>query len=253
LGVPQEFWDLILDSCGKPYVCFLGDLKIQGESEMQLATGSTMTTLLNSISNAFLWLHIVANHFDDPPRRALELGFTLKLRSHGELWQGTFLKGWWLPDPRGDFNWIVLPSLVAKIGKIMNDPVSITKVTRQGKEFRFPPERAVRIVAFGIALSYGEIPKDYPILGPFLVTLSRLGEWHSLLDARKILSENHDFKAMSSVSSLDRKFALMAISERYNLSIEDLCRVEDELGRIAALPAYIQDPVFQRLVEMDYE
>jgi len=135
----------------------------------------------------------------------------------------------------------------------MNDPRTITAVTKDGKKRRFPVDKACRIVAFGVALSYGNVPKNYPILGAFLNVLYCKGEWHKLLFTKPVYSESQLYKSVTDATNLDREFCLMAMAERYNVTKNDLLRVEALLQTVSTLPTYVEDPVFDKLVVVDYE
>lgn len=253
MGAPKEYITLLQNICAKPYRAYVGELEIRGKPGWQMSTGITATTILNSVNSACAAIYCMSMKFKDPALCGRKLGFTLKIKTQDELYKCTFLKGWWLPDPDGHDNWVVLPSLAIKLGKIMNDPVTITRVTRHGKAVRFDSVKAVRIVAKGLSLSYGHVPTDYPIFGSLLKRLGELGLWHKVLERTNILSEAHQYKTMPDVLKLDRDFCEKAICERYNLELSDLRRADQLIAKVTVLPAFLCDPVFERLREVDYE
>lgn len=252
MGASKGFCSLLIQSERQSYTARVGEFVIRGSTPIQLCTGETMTTVKNSVSNAASHLYSLRNGMKDPVAFAKKLGFTLKMRTHHNLSDATFLKGWWLPDGNGGFAWICLPSLVVKLGKVMTDPATITKTfkTKDGKNLS--REDAIRVTAYGIQLSYGAIPDDYPIMGAFMSTLRRLGLWHERLNEVQIQVESHSYKSMPSVVKLDRQAAVEAVCYRYDLLPEDVFRVEALLNSVDSLPAYVEDPVFSRLVEVDY-
>lgn len=102
--------------------------------------------------------------------------------------------------------------------------------------------------AFALANSYGNITEDYPIFGPFLGVLRRLGT--SSPSALRRLEES--LKPTSTGGTLIPKEAETAILLRYGITIEDVRRVEILLSKITFLPAYVEDPVFDLLATIDY-
>jgi hypothetical protein len=135
-----------------------------------------------------------------------------------------------------------------KLGKVLKDPVEITKFTRRGKSMKRSPEDAVRMCANALASSYGTLDLSYPILGPFCEALQRNG----LSSPKPIGSLQESWKPVMSHVRIERRAALLAIYRRYGLTPEDVKRVEGLLHRVTTLPAYVEDPVFDALCEKDY-
>jgi len=177
----------------------------------------------------------------------LELGFEVKYFPRDSVQTSTFLKGWWQKTATG-LQWFPLPSAVLKIGKLLNDPVKITSVTRRGKKYHYDERTAVRMCALALANSYGEVPRNYPILGEFLYTMKRLG----LPSTKTLASLQESWKPRMSATDIFRFDALDSILDRYNISPKEVFEVEELLKSIKSLPAYIEHPVFDKLCEVDY-
>jgi len=265
LGVPREFIDLLLFCSRIRYKIRHERLEVIGDGGTQLPTGFMCTTSLSSVDCIFMyvrWLHRVQLR----PTITLvevgeELGFTVKDQRRDSAHQLTFLKGWWTVNARTRAPlWMPLPSAVLKLGKLLRSPREICRVQNNGKWSQPPIERAIAQVAVAIALSYGNVPEAYPVLGAFLWKLRRLG--YGVLgqgpDKYRTISfnavnESAWYKTRVDDGCVDIEMAREAVCYRYDLQPRDLQRVEDLLSRINTLPAYIEDPVFNRLVEVDYQ
>jgi hypothetical protein len=143
--------------------------------------------------------------------------------------------------------WMPLPSCVLKLGKVLNNPVTITTVKDGKRKIRQTPEEAVKQVAWALSQSYGTVTPSYPILGPFVGTLRRLGRPSAVVQ-----SLQESWKPRLSDVTVDRAVALEAIWTRYSISPEEVHDVETLMMRVDSLPAYLEHPVFGKLCAADY-
>jgi hypothetical protein len=227
-------------------------VQIKGQAPTQLKTGSTATCCANSalsISAILYARYSIAFYSKYHPKVnnptsffeniGAQIGFTYKLATHPTPFGMTFLKGWWTMDKEKQRLWLPLPSQVIKIGKLMTNPTHIIRTTMR---------KAVYILAYNISLSFGHIPPDYPILGPFLAMLKSFGPQETV--AVHLLEKYETISVAP--CTVDRAFTLELIEYRYGLSISDVDRVEKLISKVKALPVYLEDMVFQRLAEVDY-
>jgi hypothetical protein len=255
MGVPEEVLNIYDDQFKGNYKAKkVGSneklLEVIGSVGYQLPTGTTATTEINTI-NVFLG-HVFAFQnpdvkFDDSMKH---LGFDSKPKffEQHELYKTTFLKGWFIKDDDGNHVWIPLPSLVLKIGKVLNDPCIITKE----KNYIL----AVAKMAYLISSSM-LIDRKYPILGDFLSVFDRLGiAWHYTSEDLEKTFESFQFKPWK-----DERFSLTPrmvgqivenIEYRYGLVSQELCRLKRHFENVQALPSIIFDPAFERMRDVDY-
>lgn len=255
-GLPDSFINLVYECCTKKYTVKKHRLEAKGKAGTQMPTGITMTTCINSMNTMAMYVYYlierqVRNLTIDEAGH--ELGFTVKSEVRNDFGELTFLKGWWRQDICGSFTWLPLPSAVLKLGKVLRNPVDITKTVRtiKGKRHstRLPLSEAIRQVAFCLARSYGLVPMDYPIFGPFLAALLRLGmdPGHPLGG----LEESWKPK-ITTIVVLNREEAIAAIVARYNIEAVWIEEVEELFNNLVSLPAYVEHPLFDRLCDVDY-
>jgi hypothetical protein len=243
LGVPYWFIQMVYECCSRSYSVYHKRLVVKGEAGVQMPTGITMTTVLNSMSTLIMYLYYIKHresfNIEEAARR---LGFTLKYFPHSSFGHVTFLKGWWRRDIFGANIWMPLPSASLKIGKLLRDPETIAprKVGAQ---------RAVELVAFALASSYGNIPNDYPIFGPFLQVMLRCGHNNEILRGHALLES---WKPRVGTFICDREDSLEAIEYRYNISRAEVDDLERLLKTVVTLPAYVEHVVFDKLCDVDY-
>jgi hypothetical protein len=250
IGVPSHIIHLFNLQTSSPYKIKTrnGQLVIKGEAGVQMPTGASITTTVNSHNTLCMyWFAIWKRiHLNDA---AFYLGFTIKYHPKSLLTECTFLKGWWLPSLTCH-KWLPLPSAVVKLGKVLRDPSSIT-----GQK---DPQKAIQVVAYAIARSYGQVDESYPILGPFLMMLLRLSKTteDERLQLEKKMQmnpiENWEFKVHPIVRQMDRPGCIQAICHRYHCEQEDIERVEQLFKHTEKLPVYFEDPLFVRLRDVDY-
>lgn len=252
MGLPRDFIDLCQYCCKAPYTARVGRLRVKGEAGVQMPTGITMTTVLNSLSTVFMYMWILKRQTSDIASAARELGFKTKYFGTEDVGQITFLRGWWRLSESGQRRvWMPLPSACLKLGKVLRDPIEICKykdpATRQ-TVWKTGPE-AVRVVAFALASSYSTVPKNYPILGCFLHTLRRCGDKITHADLHQL---DESWRPKLDDENVDAEETMQAIAQRYDLTDNDIQRVSTLLDSVVELPALIVDPVFDVLKARDY-
>lgn len=241
-GVATFLIDLMIAICGMPYAAKGKRLRIIGAVGAQLATGIDWTTVINSMSNLCYWLEVFLEEIDDPVTVARKMGLTIKYKETFDVHQVTFLKGWWQYDQEEKLCWYPLPSQVLKIGKTLREPRLFSRSRKDAKE-------GIKNLSYAIASSFPNIPEEYPILGPFIASLRRLGKENASVVSA---SEDGWYKPQVESVSVNRTSAMVSICTRYGLSVVDVERVEHTIGNIKALPAFISDPVFLALRDVDY-
>jgi len=255
LGIPDEIIDLFYHCCCAPYVIKTDRLEVRGEAGTQMPTGTSVTTAQSSLNTIFFYFWTIFRVVVDKvpltvAETARELGFKTKYVMRNSFGQVTFLKGWWRKRMDGSLCWTPLPSACLKLGKTMTNHTEIFRPSRT-QSAKGNPVVTVRQMASAMASSYGQIDSSYPILGVYLQTLRRLG-WAGRPVDRQFILEGAEYKTVVTTGQLDRDEALQAVSERYGLTVADVSRVETLLQRVSCLPAYVEDPAFQRLQDLDY-
>jgi hypothetical protein len=240
MGVPEEVTTQFINSCCEPYVAAFQRVVINGDPGPQLPTGSSWTTVRNTKAVMGLCLVVAARIMPTSRERDIQsmaddMGFKLKVQIHEHVEYSTFLKGTFLPDKKGRISWFYLPSMVLKIGKLQTDPASLGGTAK-----------ASRAMAQGMV----GVPRDYPILGAAVAALYRNGQHtSSILNA----AEDGWYKPTITSEGVDRATALEIICRRYDISVQDINRVENIYDSVRAVPAFVIDPVFNKLAARDYE
>lgn len=250
MGRSEEFILMAYAACAEGYTIRKGRMTVKGYGGVQMPTGVTTTTTFNSLSTLGSFVYFVMNRsrYATMAESGKDLGFTVKYFAHDSLATATFLKGWWQKDVEGKNQWMPLPSAVVKLGKVLNDPVKITKVVRRGKKCYLSPEVAVRVCATALASSYGSVDPSYPVFGAFLEMLKRLGTRMN----KPLASLQESWKPQLTGIPVNRESVLEAMEIRYGVTPEEVASVEELLRRVKSLPAYIEHPVFDRLCVADY-
>jgi hypothetical protein len=208
------------------------DWKLRLKVGAEFATGSGWTCPLNTLSTfGVVWYWAVHG-------TALPTGIVMK---GGEvpMNSGTFLRGWWVPAIRGGLTWLPLPSQVLKMGKLCRQPTAIAHT----RDWRL----AYRVCAYALGSSLGEVPEEYPILGPFLARLRHLGLHHIVLE--DVIDEHKP--VVDRARAIERPAALAMMCLRYGVSVTDIEDAE-RLIRGAEIPSWISHPVFEALQRVDY-
>jgi hypothetical protein len=230
-------------------------------------TGGPNTTFSNTHINILMLILAYFGDFTD--QRWLDIGVKAKMKRSYCIEDVTFLRGTWIPlkNPTtipnpNDFwicshcgaawwfrsvecprcgtrrncrtidqtkAWIIHPSSLLKRGKV----ASMTTKRERMLE-----------MAYGLGAGMGEVPLDYPILGPFRRKLMELGHESDYVDDhRKIMS---DFS-----EELDCEFIREWIITRYGVTGAQIDEVEDLINAVPSLPWVIGHPLFALLAN-DY-
>jgi hypothetical protein len=220
--------------------------------EKHRKSGSPDTSLSNTTKNwvillaSLARLREMAENFQEDYATVLERALPLVIRQFGvdvvctvsdTFRNRSFLRGlWWLGDD-GEFHWCYVPAMVLKLGKI-------------GRNVRTQHE--MRQLASGLSRSYGMVPRNMPILGPFLEKMDDLS--YSPLDNEKeiqnMLWEEKpwmEHRPKVETFSLDRQYALEILEERYGITPEQVTEVEKMIREVESLPWYLGHEVFQML------
>jgi len=248
-GFPEEFIRTAYDACSSGYTLKKNRLFAKGQAGTQMPTGITTTTSFNSLSTLamFVWFLINRKRLSGLVDAGKELGFIVKYFPRDSIQTSTFLKGWWQDGPLG-LQWVPLPSACLKIGKLLNDPVIITRQIRKGRKVFLRRRTAIKRCAFALAQSYGTVDFSYPIFGEFLRTMVRLGEQPRVVHA----SLHESWKPSMTGIQIDRESVCESMLLRYNISREEVEDVEKLLRTVVSLPSYIEHVVFDKLCEVDY-
>lgn len=216
-------------------------LSIVGSGGLQLPTGHTLTTVLNSLNN--IWSFMLT--WQTKPfcfqKAAARLGFTAKTKLFGsDYFQLSFLKGWWMPTNIGPV-WMPLPSAVTKIGKFLK-PLSYF-ATKRGDP--------IPICSAMIVNSYFGVDRSYPILGDFLKTLDRFKN-RDKYESCEVNENEFKPRLMQYNYIVDKQEAQRLIMQRYGFDFSYFKEVKELYASVQTLPAYVQHPVFRILQEKDY-
>jgi hypothetical protein len=178
-----------------------------------------------------------------------ELGFKVKYHDFDDIGAVTFLKGWWRSTGQS-LVWLPLPSAVLKIGKLLRPATELVGgLTRNQKRSEEGRKIAVAMMANALARSYGNIPFSYPILGPFLHKMSSFSTHE---DKQAAMAAMESWKPKVHGDIVLSAEAVDAVCRRYKITPVDVARVDMLISRVTSLPAYVQDPVFLRLAQVDY-
>jgi hypothetical protein len=224
------------------------------------ASGDSDTSWDNTMLNADFWLHMMnelgyrpGRHFafavagddfvmimhPDIPILGVLKQIGVESLLSGQVWKlkpvvplcnVTFLSALFLPteDPSQPF------VLVPKPGRILSR-------TGWSKQVRTNPRQHAR----GIALGLEKTASGVPILGALIESYIRLTEG---VEAEAI--GNH-FSVRSSRKHVFGIAATVQLLDRYCLSLGSLHKLEKELRAIKSLPALLNSPIADRIVEVD--
>jgi len=241
LGAPSWFLEMVRFCCSAPYTSRKHDMTTLGEAGTQMPTGITVTTLLNSMATLAMYMYVIDNKSKDVVASARELGFDVKLHEYYEVNHVTFLKGWWQYSDN-ELVWLPLPSAVVKLGKLIRSPLEIAQVKNW--------EIAYSRCAFALASSYGLVPFEYPILGPFLRKMLQLGSSDVRVRGLGLLESWKPNIECSINLNLERCYE--AFQSRYDFEIGDISRCEKLIESVDRFPCYLEDSVFLKLSVVDY-
>jgi len=238
-GVPEDLVEQQISMQKMPYkiVTPVGKtetLRLTVHTDPTQQTGCNDTTNINTFNNIGGCYFLLANC--SPEKGAEEcfsdLGFNSKYKSHEDYTHGTFLKGWWQYGLDNKLYWLPLPSMIFKIGKTLRHPQEIAKSEDVNE--------ALRICAYALASSFGEIPLSYPILGPVLDRMKRLG---TATDVRLFTRYERCIR--------DTKFELgarvfSAFHHRYGIAYSELMDFQRVIMQVKKLPLVYYHSVLDR-------
>lgn len=224
---------------------------------VQMATGRADTSLGSFVNALHFCLSSVfeCSHPDEVPNVARDQGFHYKV-SRDDFRQSTFLKKWRVRNV-ADYTWseISLPSAVIKLGKSLAQPSSF----RLKGEPRFEVgssrwHEVIADMARAQALSYGGIPENYPILGPFLVKMASFSvkTAEQLKDYMPRQYEDGYRVEVPQGLLLDREHMLSRVAARYTITFEQIEEVEQQIAAVTSLPFFLHHPVYARMASIDY-
>jgi hypothetical protein len=227
------------------------DLKGYAITDPRLSTGEKGTTVINSHDTLMAYLihiyRVLLGELCKSPyimtfrETAATLGFKATGFESNDIHEMTFLKGWFVLDLNGDIMWYPLPSQVIKAGKYLKDPCAVAK-TKNYKQ-------AIRVCMNAMHKGYGTIDPSYPIFGKFIDTCGRFAD-----EGADVALAQNEFKRFRVLVSgkVNRTHVCDMMYKRYNLTLEDILRVEGLYDKVTQIPCVVIDPSFNKLVEKDY-
>jgi predicted RNA methylase len=245
LGVPSSVTSLLMDiakaparykSYGKTEPFVMNWVLAPGSARR--ATGGADTSLGNSIVAMCAILNCLSFHWSE--QSMTDTGLTFKFnRLHETISSATFLHSWWVKGSNNDYAFLPLPSQTVKAGKITKTGLNL---------------QSIREYSRAISTGYINIPVEYPVLGPFLGVMHRLG---ATPRASRVdyVQRTKPYKVIGQADpnfKLDVFSCRQQIQERYDLTVSDIERAEAKMAAVTSLPWIISDPVFLRLQEIDY-
>jgi len=217
------------------------NIKEKMTAPIQRFSGAPDTTLGNSIINIMATLFAVYNHNFVLPNVDFEgscnrLGLISKLQVHNAPGRATFLKGWFIPDLTGHFQWLPLPSQICKMGKILTDPVEI---------YKCEPELAYLKAARAMGLGM-PVDLNYPILGALVRNYSNCTT--AIVEA----TTRHQYKTtVDTTVKIDREQAIRMVCDRYKLEERDVVELEILLSN-CPIPGLVLDSRLVNIARKDY-
>jgi hypothetical protein len=253
VGIPDWWIATIQRSAKANYKYIKGEWEIWGKTGYQLPTGAMVTTSMSSLhclamffyfASRIGWAGVLHPLARDINGMAAELGFTIKAVGTDRVTELTFCRCIPIPRPIHGFAMLPLPSAVLKMHKMCKEFQQVYP--------RTSPAVAARLMVYASAQSYQHVPDNYPILGPCIAAGRRLGIAHEPTE-RELDSvlESRAFK-INTTYTPDVAAAERIICQRYGLELADLRRVEGLYRSIRSVPVYVEDVVFDRLLETDY-
>jgi len=261
IGVPQHVIDIVAQSMDFNYNTITKGWSVRGTADVQMPTGSSLTTVLNTI-NTLLSIcgvclalvktapHVLVDGDAETLGRCFQsLGLKMVIKER-TMSQVAFLKGLWFDSydrhlPRW---WVNLPSVVLKIGKVLKSPLEICQCEN--------PKDAYAAVAKVMYMSFAAVPADYPILGAFLRIYKRVAfgavEEYVKRAQAYILPLRAYSVQLDFVTPVFRNVALEVICDRYQITVAEIEDLESLYDQVDAFPVVVSHPVLERLMEVDY-
>jgi hypothetical protein len=229
---------------------------------MMQKSGLGTTTLMNCVIHVLMVLRLVqVTPLIPRSREAMSdlfadnaacCGLTVTSSYTEDFGQVVFLRGWWRVGVTGDRVFLPLAGMVAKLGKISGDPVT---VTRQENRPRLSMPQAIKRVANSVAACY-RIDTKYPIFGAMMATYRRLGESAGIVEDKNRVIERAAYKALyeddADIMMVDQGDSLAAMATRYGVSPHEILELDKMIRGVQGLPALVRHPLLFRLTELDY-
>jgi hypothetical protein len=191
-------------------------------------TGGPNTSLSNSTNNllALMIFHLRGRK----PEVWKQLGLTAKMEVSKDLMQVSFLRGVFWPYADKKSRWGQMPSAMLKLGKVQ----TVVKTKKRLLQ-----------LAYGQGLGMGDVPLDFPILGPLRERLIALGS--------QSISLRHEYNPLPDYNrGVMREEIIDWMVERYaGVTRDDILYVEQEIRAITELPWFIGHHLFKAMM-VDY-
>jgi hypothetical protein len=227
------------------------DLKGYAKTPATLNTGEKGTTVINSHDTLMAYLiHVYRVLLGESCNEryimtfretAATLGFKTTGYESSDLHDMTFLKGWFVLNTDDKIIWYPLPSQVIKAGKYLKNPCAVAKTTDY--------KQVIRVCMNAMHKGYGAVDPSYPIFGKFISTCGRFAD-----NSSDVALSQDEFKRFRVIVSgtVNRNHVCDMMYKRYDLTLEDIIRVEKLYDTVTQIPCVIIDPCFNKLVERDY-
>jgi len=214
------------------------DLEVTGTGGVQLPTGVTLTTVMNSVNDVYAFTKAFSLQPFDFETHAASLGFTVKLRKHGQSFEKvSFLKGWWVKEKYSESRvWMPLPSAVLKLGKFL-------------KPLDFFGHNPVGTCCFMTSQSYFGIDRNYPIFGDFLAVMDKFSIQSSYGGD---VNENEFKPKMDLEVKIDFLESCDQIMDRYGFTLDSISEMRRLYREVRSLPWFINHPAFEVMQQVDY-
>jgi hypothetical protein len=225
----------------------------------QMSTGDSKTSL-GSFGNALPFCLKTIRMFgvETPDEVAKSFGFNFK-SEWGSPEDSAFLKMWpvpvYLQDGRAVFLDMSLPGAVCKLGKSLISPASMRlKGERRYELGSRAYQVAIEDMARAMAMSYGNVPFNYPILGPYLEKMLSFSTKTAEELAAFMPREFDDgFREKIPFCQLvSREEILARTCNRYGTTVAQILEVERLISRVKRLPAFISHDLFETMSRVDY-
>jgi hypothetical protein len=216
------------------------DISMKCPMPTQRDTGGADTTLGNTINLQMTFYDVLVNSGTNVYKYEKEwrkFGFIPKIKIFHTLPEATFLKGWWADG----FHWMPLPSQVVKAGKVMTDPKKI-----------FPhlePLKAWEATAKCVALGFGHVPDNYPILGALLKRYKRSSD-EDVEEQIPKFWEAHKVR-VDAFADISRDSCMDQMMKRYAIDKEDILSFEQKISQ-SIMPSIIYHKIYDIMVSVDY-
>jgi len=199
-------------------------------------TGEPATCLLNSVLSIFVTIYVM-NRFSNPVQGYAAFGLTAKFLRRNTP-NVTFLKGMFLENEHGNYQWTRMPSFIAKLGKTMTDPCDI---------FKKPPVASYHDCLRSQWLGFGDMSSVF-----YYSQLNNLILKKTFLSTITVPPQL-DFWKITSVSKAKIPFDVYRqfLASRYNSTCEDFEEFLSLLDR-GTIPFVYRSKFIEHAADTDY-